>query len=66
MDEIAGAAGLAKGTLYLYFQSKDDLIEALISQVGENILLDLEADPGEARNARGEGPSAWPPCCWII
>ncbi len=43
MEEIAGAAGLAKGTLYLYFQSKDDLIEALISQVGENILLDLEA-----------------------
>lgn len=49
MDEIAGAAGLAKGTLYLYFQSKDELIEALISQVGENILLDLEAilkEPG--------------------
>ncbi len=49
MEEIAGAAGLAKGTLYLYFQSKNDLIEALISQVGENILVDLEAilaEPG--------------------
>ncbi len=43
MEEIAGAAGLAKGTLYLYFQSKNDLIEALISQVGDNILADLEA-----------------------
>ncbi len=43
MEEIAGVAGVAKGTLYLYFQSKDDLIEALIAQVGENILQDLEA-----------------------
>src|SRR3974377_1213960 len=42
MEEIAGAAGLAKGTLYLYFQSKDDLIQALITQVQENILSDLE------------------------
>ena len=43
MEEIAAAAGVAKGTLYLYFQSKDDLIQALITQVGENILQDLEA-----------------------
>ena len=43
MEEIAGAAGVAKGTLYLYFQSKDDLIQALITQVGENILLDVES-----------------------
>ena len=43
MEEIAAAAGVAKGTLYLYFQSKDDLILALINQVGENILRDVEA-----------------------
>ena len=43
MEEIAAAAGVAKGTLYLYFQSKDDLIQALLTQVGENILRDLEA-----------------------
>ena len=43
MDEIAQAAGVAKGTLYLYFQSKDELIQALLSQVGEAIALDLEA-----------------------
>jgi AcrR family transcriptional regulator len=42
MEEIAAAAGVAKGTLYLYFQSKDDLILALINQVGENILRDVE------------------------
>jgi TetR/AcrR family transcriptional repressor of nem operon len=43
MEEIAAAAGVAKGTLYLYFQSKDDLIQALFTIVGENILKDLEA-----------------------
>lgn len=43
MDEIAAAAGVAKGTLYLYFQSKDDLILAMMSQVGENILQDVES-----------------------
>ncbi|MHB9072478.1 MAG: TetR/AcrR family transcriptional regulator [Desulfobaccales bacterium] len=43
MDEIAAVAGVAKGTLYLYFQSKDDLILAMMSQVGENILHDVES-----------------------
>ena len=43
MEEIAAAAGVAKGTLYLYFQSKDDLILGLITRVGENIIRDVEA-----------------------
>jgi AcrR family transcriptional regulator len=43
MDEIAPAAGVAKGTLYLYFQGKDELILTMISQVGENIIQDLES-----------------------
>jgi AcrR family transcriptional regulator len=43
MDDIAQAAGVAKGTVYLYFPSKDELIEALLSQVGENLLSALEA-----------------------
>jgi len=43
MEEIAAVAGVAKGTLYLYFQSKDDLIQALITLVAENILKDVEA-----------------------
>ncbi|MEJ2672774.1 MAG: TetR/AcrR family transcriptional regulator [Deltaproteobacteria bacterium] len=42
MEEIATAAGVAKGTLYLYFESKDDLIQAMITQVAENILQDVE------------------------
>ena len=43
MDEIAQAARVAKGTIYLYFQSKDELIQALLSQVGEAMALDLKA-----------------------
>ena len=43
MEDIATAAGVAKGTVYLYFQSKDDLIQALIAQVGENLIQDVEA-----------------------
>ena len=43
MEEIAAAAGVAKGTLYLYFQSKDNLIQAMITQVGENLLQDVES-----------------------
>lgn len=42
MGEIAAAAGVAKGTVYLYFQGKDELVQALISQVGENMLADIE------------------------
>ncbi len=43
VEEIAAAAGVAKGTVYLYFQGKEDLVQALISQVGEQILADIEA-----------------------
>ncbi len=43
MDEIAQAARVAKGTIYLYFQSKDELIQALLSQVGEAMALELES-----------------------
>ena len=43
MEGIAAAAGVAKGTLYLYFQSKEELIHELLSQVGENIVSALES-----------------------
>jgi AcrR family transcriptional regulator len=43
MEEITAAAGVAKGTVYLYFQSKEDLVQAIISHVCETLLRDLAA-----------------------
>lgn len=42
MDDIAAAAELSKGTLYLYFKSKDDLFAALSSRVVESAVHDFE------------------------
>ena len=33
MDDIAEETGLSKGTLYLYFKSKDDLIIAILDRI---------------------------------
>jgi len=33
MDDIAEETGLSKGTLYLYFKSKDDLIFAILDRI---------------------------------
>ena len=32
MGEIAKAAGVSKGTLYVYFQNKEQLFEAIVQQ----------------------------------
>lgn len=53
MEDIARAAAVAKGTLYLYFKSKDELFEAicrsLAEQVAEGVTkaeaLDLPLEP---------------------
>ena len=33
MDDIAEETGLSKGTLYLYFKSKDDIIIAILDRI---------------------------------
>ncbi len=38
MEDIAEAAEIAKGTLYLYFRSKEELFAALSQRLGERIL----------------------------
>ena len=38
MDEVATASGVAKGTLYRYFESKEDLLEQLLNGTGEKIM----------------------------
>ena len=48
LDDVAGEAGVAKGTLFLYFKNKDELFSAafadLVDQLGE--LLDQAAASG--------------------
>src|SRR5690349_826343 len=47
MGEIAKAAGVSKGTLYVYFENKEELFEAIVHQqcgVQAETLFDLNAD----------------------
>lgn len=41
MEDIAAAAGLSKGTLYLYFDSKDAIVTALLRRLFDHELDDL-------------------------
>ncbi len=43
MDDVAAAAGVGKGTLYRYFQSKDDLFSALVLDGMARLRFELEA-----------------------
>lgn len=43
MEDIAQAANVAKGTLYIYFKSKDELFEALARRLAAQIDSDTKA-----------------------
>ena len=43
MDEIAHTSELAKGTLYLYFSSKEEIAFSLLVKATEDLLKTLEA-----------------------
>ncbi len=43
MDSVAAAAGVAKGTLYLYFESKEDLYLGILSDGLETIARNYQA-----------------------
>lgn len=54
MDDIAEKTGLSKGTLYLYFRSKDDLIIAILERIFQREfrqLADLQQDDISASDA---------------
>jgi AcrR family transcriptional regulator len=53
LDEIAAAARLGKGTIYVYFASKDDLHTTLIAEGIDQLVAELKAP------AAG-GEDAWP------
>lgn len=44
VSEIAKAAGVADGTIYLYFDSKDDVLESLFDDRTERLLTVLRAE----------------------
>ena len=61
MENVAARAGLAVGTLYNYFPSKDELLFAIsradtepLLRIGEAILADPPDDPAEAIGALTE------------
>ncbi len=43
MDDIAEETGLSKGTLYLYFKSKDDLVIAILDRLFGDVLEQFKA-----------------------
>ena len=52
IDDIAREAGISKGTVYLYFESKEAIFRALVQQVLDRAL------EGVAAARRAEGPIA--------
>ncbi len=50
IDEVAREAGIAKGTLYLYFQDKEDLFCSTILHVIDNLALLLQKNINEQMN----------------
>jgi len=44
MDDIAGQAGIGKGTIYRYFSSKDDLYFSILEQAVDDLLKRLSLD----------------------
>src|SRR5262244_2222241 len=48
MDEIAARVGIAKGTVYLHFPSKEELMFALITRDMNNFLTTIDQHLAEA------------------
>ncbi len=65
MDDVAGAAGIAKGLLYKHFTSKDALFEALVDRQGAiyvaelRRLLDTTDLAGSPFEATRKGLALW-------
>jgi AcrR family transcriptional regulator len=62
MDDIAREAGIAKGTIYLSFASKDEVFRALSQSLSERMLADAEAarnHPGTTSDKLAAMTAAW-------
>jgi AcrR family transcriptional regulator len=65
MDEVAREARVAKGTLYLHFSGKGELIAAIAHHVCERLLVSLEDRPtapslAEVLRSWRSDPRIWP------
>ncbi|MFB9277372.1 TetR/AcrR family transcriptional regulator [Cohnella cellulosilytica] len=47
IQEIVDELGMAKGSIYFYFKSKDDLLVSVIDYYGEMLYLEMREHPGE-------------------
>jgi AcrR family transcriptional regulator len=54
IDEIAARVGIAKGTVYLHFPSKEDLFAAIFERDMENIMGRVEETISRDRTARAK------------
>jgi AcrR family transcriptional regulator len=57
MEDVARQVGIGKGTIYLHFPSKEELVLSHIDRIGETVVLKLQelagsADPAERRLRR--------------
>jgi AcrR family transcriptional regulator len=43
VSDIVKAAGVAQGTFYLYFDTKDDVVLAVVDQIGDRMIDGIEA-----------------------
>jgi AcrR family transcriptional regulator len=54
LDDVAAAAGIAKGTIYLYFKSKEELFEAIVKSTIGATLQDAEQTVAASRAPASE------------
>ena len=52
MKEIAGAAGMSRPGLYLYFRTKQEVFKAAIKQWGDTLLQEIRSGIGRKKTAR--------------
>jgi AcrR family transcriptional regulator len=57
--QIADAAGLAKGTVYLYFQTKEEIFSSLLLEACVNALDAIEASFKNAKGRRADKVAAF-------